>query len=547
MKKRCLAVLLLSIFLVSCTHQTAQSLLNTDSMPQTEGVDASPTPHEKEESPSSEDLIITDRHVIVVDPSDMALAETVQTAIREAANLTLPIVTDGGRQYYEIVVGDLRCEETQALYADLRSPFLGVAARVDGKLVITGGCDAALDRMTNLVAQTVKELLVEEKIRIPSDYRREEQFGEILTKEVLTSINCDNAERISVKGVEQYRIVTPDGSQGAWYYNHIPFITEFKNRLYVFYNSSPINEEDCGQRLMIATSGDGGKTWSTRVLVDSVAGTSAACVLNGRGCYVQDGTLTFFYQMYEYDASTLRTDANGNPLRPLAENSKGRTIGIFYTQTTDGVHWSTPVNLGYIAGGNSSPEQLSSGAILWAGHSSVATSDGTSITSGWNSVFLTLDPDTKPTPSSYESDFFQLADGSILLFSRTGDDVMLAAVSFDDGKTWSDLHRTEFPDYNARFRFGILPDGRYYYLGNRSAERKELVLMTSTDGLNFDTCYELVTGDYMMMKEGLYKGGVFGYPDVFFDETYMYIAYSLKKESMEILKVKLSEIGIVEK
>jgi len=482
-------------------------------------------------------LRITEDYVIVADPAHVSLAERVQDAVKQVANLFLPIVTDGTRQEKEIILGDARCKETTALRRSLASPFLGAMARCGEKLVITDGSDLALEETVTAV---VEELKARKDLSFPTDYRKEFHLGASLAKEVLTSIGCDGMTEIPVSGAETFRIFTPVG-EDAWYYNHIPFMTKFKDRFYVFYNSAPTNEEDCGQRIMLATSEDG-ERWDTEVLVNSMAGKHSELVLNGRGCYVHNGTLTFFFQAYEYAADTLRKDADGKPLRPLAENATGQTLGVFALETTDGEHWTEPVNLGYIAGGNASPDRLQSGALLWAGHSSVACGKESDLTGGWQNVMLSLDPNTEPTPDSYESDFFQLSDGTVLLFSRTGDDVMLGAASFDDGATWTSLYRTRLPDYNARFRFGRLPDGRYYYLGNRSAERRELVLMTSRDGVRFDTCYELLTGNYDLQKEGLYKGGVFGYPEVLIDGDYMYVVYSLKKESMEILRIPMTAL-----
>ncbi len=497
-----------------------------------------PFPQDQNEHTETETAFrITEDYVIVADPTHVSLAEQVQDAIRQVANLFLPIVIDGTRQAKEIIVGDARCEETTVLQNALASPFLGAMACSGEKLVITGGSDVS---MKKTVAAAVEELISRESLSFSIDYRKEFHLGASLAKEVLTAIGCDGMTEISVTGAERIRIFTPTG-EDAWYYNHIPFMTKFKDCLYVFYNSSPTNEEDCGQRIMLATSDDG-ERWNTEVLVDSMMGAHSKLVLNGRGCYVYNDTLTFFFQAYEYNADTLRQDENGNPLRPLAEDSEGKTVGIFSTQTTDGVHWSEPVDLGYIAGGNASPERLQSGDLLWAGHSSVAYGKESSLTGEWQNVILALDPETEPTPSSFESDFFQLSDGTVLLFSRTGDDVMLGAASFDDGRTWTSLYRTRLPDYNARFRFGRLPDGRYYYLGNRSAARQELVLMTSWDGVCFDTCYEILTGNYDMEKEGLYKGGVFGYPEVLIDGDDLYVVYSLKKESMELVRIPLSAL-----
>ena len=71
------------------------------------------------------------------------------------------------------------------------------------------------------------------------------------------------------------------------------------------------------------------------------------------------------------------------------------------------------------------------------------------------------------------------------------------------------MYRTQFIDSDARFRFGTIPVGRYYFPGNMSQERNELLLITSTDGVYFDQWYYLGENHpYQMMNVGLYKGDV---------------------------------------
>jgi hypothetical protein len=292
---------------------------------------------------------------------------------------------------------------------------------------------------------------------------------------------------------------------------------------------------------MMATSSDF-KQWRVQVLLDSVPGTAADMLLTSRGCYIVDGKLTLFFYKYEYYEEALRYDENGKPLRPIDTSHKGIGYGMFYIQSEDGQNWTEPVKIGFPAGGNNSPEVLQSGALLWAGNGQTAYSESYQDIDHWHNTKLNIDPDTEPTKKNTESEFVQMPDGTILIFSRTGSEVMLGAASFDDGKTWTDMYRTQFTDSDARFRVGILPDGRYYFLGNMSFARNELLLITSTDGIHYDEWYYLGEDPYTLMKPGLAKGGTYSYPDMYTDGESLYIVYSLKKESIEVKRVALSDL-----
>jgi len=107
------------------------------------------------------------------------------------------------------------------------------------------------------------------------------------------------------------------------------------------------------------------------------------------------------------------------------------------------------------------------------------------------------------------------------------------------------MYPTSFQDTSNKFQFGTLPDGRYYFIGGISRTRSEIILMTSTDGINFNQWYYLAKDAYTQQKpDGMYKGGTYGYTTTFFDSDYMYAIYSLGKESLEIMRVPLKDIGV---
>ena len=182
---------------------------------------------------------------------------------------------------------------------------------------------------------------------------------------------------------------------------------------------------------------------------------------------------------------------------------------------------SEPIKLtsGWLNAGNMSPKKYTYAdgkeILLWVGFGTQVlawTEDLTGL-SGWTNVRTEIYEgvknvkDPKEPIENTESSIYQLSDGTLIHISRTNRTCnSLAAASFDGGKTWTPMYESNFTDYGAKFEFGKLPDGRYFYLGNLSPQRAELVVMVSEDGVNFTEGYYL--GDtYYKGKEGLYKGG----------------------------------------
>ncbi|MGM9684347.1 MAG: exo-alpha-sialidase, partial [Eubacteriales bacterium] len=446
-------------------------------------------------------------YVIVSRESDKKYAQTVQDAVKKQTGITLNIVTASEKHDREIIVGDAQRDEGKAVEDNITSAFEGVFKAVGKKLVIAAGGDAALDAAVKYFEKTAGNLMFNGKMMVSSVYEKKVSFGEQIAEQVLESIRINPSSIDMNVEVEEVRVYTPDGSDGAWYYSHHPFMTKFNDRYYIFYSSGRRNEDDCGQRIMMATSDDF-VNWDVSVLVDSIQGKYAEWVLYCKGCYVRDGVMTVYYHGYEYAEDVLRKNSDGTALRPLEENAVRLQYGTYYIQTTDGKNWSAPKELGAIKGGNMSPIEYDGGVLLWAGYGSLSVSGSLSGTENWNNIGLKLDANTKEPKAITESSIYQLSDGTLIIMSRTNGGCMLAAASFDGGKSWTDMYETKFTDYAAKFQFGTLPDGRYYYVGNLSTKRSELVVMISDNGVDFTEGYYLGDTEYKQQRQGMYKGGL---------------------------------------
>ena len=446
---------------------------------------------------------------------------------------------------YEILVGQTGRAETAQVMQKIDAAFDYAVEVVGTKLVIAGGNTDGVTLAVEDFCGQLEGFLFREDLKIAGDYTLWHEYGKENVVDYLSSIRNDPEYVVSEDQmrVERARIYTPDGEDG-WYYSHHPFVTSFGGKLYAFYSSGRRNEDDCGQRIMMAVS-ENFTDWQVSVLVDSIPGKASELVCYCKGCYVSDGKLRVFYQSYEYDPSTLRRNADGTPLRPLEENAVRLQNGVFYVETADGVSWSEPVSMGTVYGGNLSPEPLADGRLLWAGYGSLSWSDDPSAIGDWTNIRLVRNAEVPVPRTVTESGFYQTADGVIYLFSRTNDQYLYASASFDNGTTWTDMYPTAFQDTSNKFQFGTLPDGRYYFIGGISRSRSEIILMASDDGVNFNQWYCLADEPYTQLDpNGMYKNGTYGYMTTHFDSEYLYVIYSLGKESMEILRVPLEDIGV---
>ena len=109
--------------------------------------------------------------------------------------------------------------------------------------------------------------------------------------------------------------------------------------------------------------------------------------------------------------------------------------------------------------------------------------------------------------------------------------------SDDEGETWSDLLRTNFPNTYSRAFAGRLPDGRFYIAGNnydRFLDRRSLLVALSDDGATFDRQYLLVSGATTRRIEGRHKEDGYHYPNCVADDGRLLVTYSVNKEDIEV-------------
>ena len=135
--------------------------------------------------------------------------------------------------------------------------------------------------------------------------------------------------------------------------------------------------------------------------------------------------------------------------------------------------------------------------------------------------------------------WWELPDGRLMALFRDNrvSRFLYRSVSRDNGRTWSQPLRTNFPDAVSKFHGTRLRDGRYVLVSNAyPLKRDPLTIAVSEDGMVFDRLFYLVGGEH---------NGV-DYPAVLEHGDYLYIAHSggrgERKRSVEIQRVRIDSL-----
>lgn len=133
-----------------------------------------------------------------------------------------------------------------------------------------------------------------------------------------------------------------------------------------------------------------------------------------------------------------------------------------------------------------------------------------------------------------EPEWYTLPDGKNIvgLIRDNGNSKRLLRVfSNDNGRTWSKMVVTNFPDARSKF-FALRTSRGYYVLVSNAnpASRNPLTLAVSFDGLIYKHLFCLIGGRHI------------DYPHAIEQDGHLLIAFSGAKQTMEVLKVSLADL-----
>ena len=309
---------------------------------------------------------------------------------------------------------------------------------------------------------------------------------------------------------------------------HHPNLVVYKNRLHAMWSNGLVGEDENGQRILACHSEDGLNWSEPKVLIEDPDGPDGRMACVAAGFHVSGDTLVAYYTAI-VDKAPIHAD------------------NLLYARTSsDGETWMEPRRIadGFFI---ERPRALPGGRLLMPGQFAdsqprLMYTDAADGITGWQDGKI-------PHSDAFqfpEPNWFRRPDGSVVMLFRTKNenDRLHAAVSADDGESWSEPLDTNFLDSTARFSAGSLPDGSVYIISNPGPHlvRIPLTITLSKDGVTFDRAF-VIRGEASKQRwEGLHKLAGWQYPSSLIWGDFLYVAYSINKEDVGITRIALSEL-----
>ncbi len=341
-------------------------------------------------------------------------------------------------------------------------------------------------------------------------------------------------------------------------YSHHASITFFKGKFYAVWSNGAVNEDDCGQRVMIAQSDDGINWQTPHPLVTPEMIGDRRTVITAAGIYTDGEIFNVYFGHYNYKEESLTDDMT----RPFADADHEKR-GFGYVTTKDGISFSEPRKIDISIIPNHGPQRTASGRLIISGNVMFPYTDNPNGADGFVISGIYKDAFGEDTPCDdsesihhvtkhngwdapliCEGSFYQTDDGVIHMMLRSCSDMLWHTESRDDGASWSEPQRTGYTDCGSKFHFGRLEDGRFYGVSSPvpGSFRIPLSICVSEDGENFDRTYIIRDEHRQIIFDGFAKGGIYGYPHTLVHGGYMYVIYSINKEGVEVSRFSIDQL-----
>jgi len=341
-----------------------------------------------------------------------------------------------------------------------------------------------------------------------------------------------------------------------WSYAHHPHLAFFRDKWFAMWSNSRVNEDDAGQRVLLSSSSDF-QNWSVPTpLIGPLLGEHSELVLTATGFHQYEEMLVAYVGRWEYAADHLQ---HGSRIHPQ-DNGHTRT-GLYALTTTDGIHWSDPIDLHLPIVPNFGPQQLQSGRLILSGNIMFPYTDDPYGLTGWQQTGLYPEEWASEVwdDSEYigklqekmgwphmlcEGSFYETDDGTLHMLLRSSESKLWLTSSTDHGATWSAPEGTEFENDWSKFHVGRLPDGRFYFVGNPvpGGGRFPLGLSLSNDGMHFDQHYVLCDEPHERRIAGLHKSGTYAYPHSVYRDGHLHVIFSIMKEQIAVVRIPVGEL-----
>lgn len=313
-------------------------------------------------------------------------------------------------------------------------------------------------------------------------------------------------------------------------YNHHNQIAKFRDRYFYAWSNGFRNEEDAGQRVLIADSEDARNWGDPRVVLDVEPGSQWA-----HNCVAMHPTEDYLYIVIMSEETEHDETVTG--MRRIRPDNAYMDV----YRSADGVEFEKAFSYGStIKWIFEAPRLTQEGRLMCV----CTTMDGVPAILLWPGDDICADPEfirvEEPEGARFpygESTWYQLDSGRIIVFWRDEGASLHAYVNYSDdgGRSWSVPMISDIPDSMSRLYAGRLSDGRYYLVNNAIPtllDRIPLMLLLSSDGVTFDDVYMINDSPVEMRRKGLLKINGHQYPCCIVDGDSLIVAYDANKEDI---------------
>lgn len=339
-------------------------------------------------------------------------------------------------------------------------------------------------------------------------------------------IDFDNLPRVP----SVHSVVSDVRGAGGKRVNQHNYLVYYKDRFWAMWSDGPgvprtdpdkhgnvtPGHDQAGQHVSYATSPDG-IVWSESKHITIEPDKGFGWI--SRGFWVREGKLLALASRFQppgYANEGLQLHAFE---AEVGETIKWKHLGMAYDNTLN----------------NFPPKQLPSGEWMMSRRDSLGNVHfmvgGVKAFNDWQS-FPVVSRETEEVAAS-EPNWWLLPDNTVMALFRDNkrSNYLFRAYSMDQGRTWTKLHKTNFPDALSKFSGTRLKDGRYVLVSSPDPKKREpIAISVSDDGTVF-------------YKMGYLVGGrKVDYPHVIEHDGYVYVAFSSAKQTIEVLKIKLSDL-----
>lgn len=322
------------------------------------------------------------------------------------------------------------------------------------------------------------------------------------------------------------------GNADTWAYSHHQSIARFKDRYVASWSNGLLHEDYVGQEVHFCYSSDGVKWSEPGVVVPTPV--ESKIVRTNSGLYATADRL--------YCYVCVADDPGRDVATPGMTAFNEPRICLDCLETSDLETWTRHERICENIYLFEAPRPTQGGKLLCCGFD---PRDHHAVVLVWDDASDPAAPprtiNIRPSPnvSPEQGTWYQTDDGRIWVYQRDSAVTGYLALTWsdDEGETWSELVRTDFPNTYSRAFAGRLHDGRFYIVGNnfrRYLDRKTLLIALSDDGRLFDRQYTLVEGPTTRRVNGRHKEDGYHYPNCLAHGDRLVVVYSVNKEDIEV-------------